>query len=64
MELAHVSRARAASRWRRGELAHAGVTSLPAWRGRRSWLARASTALGRQVGRLVGCGQVSSLPLF
>ena len=45
--------ARAASRWQRAELAHAGVTSLPAWRGRSGWLARASTALGRQVGRLV-----------
>ena len=52
-------RGEAARRWSRGELAHAGVTSLPAWRGRSSWLARASTALGRQVGRLEGSGQVS-----
>ena len=57
--LTSMSRGEAASRWRRGELAHAGVTSLPAWRGRSSWLARASTALSRQVGQLVGCGQVS-----
>ena len=35
---------------RRRELALVGVTSLPAWRGRSSWLARASTVLGRQVG--------------
>jgi len=44
--------ARAASSGRRGELTRAGVTSLHAWRGRSSWLARASTVLGRQVGRL------------
>ena len=30
------SRGEAASRWRRGELALVGVTSLPAWRGRSS----------------------------
>ena len=55
---------RAASRWRRGELRHAGVTSLPAQRGRSSWLARASTVLGRQVGRLVTCQVSSFLSLF
>ena len=58
------SRGEAASRWRRGELAHAGVTSLLAWWGRSSWLARAITALGRQVGQLVGCGQVSPFPFI
>ena len=46
--------ARVASRWCRGELGHAGVTSLPAWRGQSRWLARVSTVLGRQVGRGVG----------
>ena len=40
----------AASRWHRGELAHAGVTSLPALARGSSGLARASTVLGRPVG--------------
>ena len=48
------SRGEAASRWRRGELALVGVTSLPAWRGRSSWLARAIIVLGRQVGQGMG----------
>ena len=48
------SRGEAASRWHRGELALIGITSLPAWRGRSSWLAWASTVLGRQVGWVVG----------
>ena len=48
------SHGEAASRWRRGELALVSVTSLPAWRGRCSWLAWASIVLVRQVGWVVG----------
>ena len=43
----------------RGELGRAMLTSLPALARGSSWLARASTVLGRQVGWVVGCGQVS-----
>ena len=42
--------ARAASRWRCGELALVDITSVPGWRGRTSWLAWASTVLGLPCG--------------
>jgi len=58
------SAARAASRWRGGELALAGVTSLPALASAGSCLARASTVLGRQVGCQVSFSAFYSFLFF